>query len=266
MVDAHKHGVTVAVFGLAIQLRASSSRLLAQLTDLLPEGWASAEGLVPDRRYHLRQDADDGGGRFSLWIDDRMLLGNKVLDYSLDCFESDLQIFLGDRCPDRVFIHAGVVGWNDRAIVLPGPSHAGKSTLVAEFLRRGASYYSDEFAVVRPNGWIDPYRRKLSLRRSGERPLRLAGSELGGMPTDGPVDPALIVFAEYRSGMSWEPELLPPGRTVLELMKNCLCARRRPEAAIDLLTRIACKTPALRGVRGEAEATVDRLIHELTSP
>ena len=55
--------------------------------------------------------------------------------------------------------HAGVVGWRGRAIVIPGRSHAGKSTLVAELVRRGAVYYCDEFAVLHETGRVHPYRR-----------------------------------------------------------------------------------------------------------
>ena len=47
-----------------------------------------------------------------------------------------------------LFVHAGVVGWRGLAIVLPGRSRTGKSTLVAELVLRGAVYYSDEFAVL----------------------------------------------------------------------------------------------------------------------
>ena len=38
-------------------------------------------------------------------------------------------------------LHAGAVVWNQRALLLPGATHAGKSSLVAELLRRGATYF-----------------------------------------------------------------------------------------------------------------------------
>src|SRR5262249_57961124 len=47
------------------------------------------------------------------------------------------------------------------AIVVPGRSHTGKSTLVAELVRRGATYWSDEFAVLDDAGRVHPYRRPL---------------------------------------------------------------------------------------------------------
>ena len=35
-------------------------------------------------------------------------------------------VHIANHAPDRVFMHAGVVGWNQRALVLPGASFAGK--------------------------------------------------------------------------------------------------------------------------------------------
>ena len=66
-----------------------------------------------------------------------------------------------------VFLHAGVIGWRDRAFVFPGPSFAGKSTLIAELVRAGATYYSDEYAVVDEDGRVHPYARALQMRQSG---------------------------------------------------------------------------------------------------
>ena len=159
-------------------------------------------------------------------------------------------------------MHAGVIGWKGRAVLIPGLSFAVKSTLVAEFLRRGASYYSDEFAVLQPTGLIEPYARRLSLRQSEGRPLRPASDSLGGTKPAGPAQPAFVVFAPYRAGASWQPRRLPSGLAVLELMKHCLSVRRRPEAALDTLSSLAQRTCVLHGPRGEAAATVDILLRE----
>src|SRR5207244_3989987 len=66
----------------------------------------------------------------------------------LDAFESHLQLTVAEHARRRVFVHAGVVGWKDRAILIPGLSHSGKTTLVERLIRAGATYYSDEYAVL----------------------------------------------------------------------------------------------------------------------
>src|SRR4051795_11448280 len=65
------------------------------------------------------------------------------------------------RRSQRLLGHAGVVGWRGVAIVIPGRRATGKSTLVAELVRRGAVYYSDAFAVLDEAGRVHPYRRTL---------------------------------------------------------------------------------------------------------
>ena len=73
-------------------------------------------------------------------------------------------------------MHAGVVGWNGRALLLPGRTLSGKTTLVAELLRAGATYYSDELAVLDARGRVHPFPKPLAIREkgdaSGERPPR----------------------------------------------------------------------------------------------
>jgi hypothetical protein len=61
------------------------------------------------------------------------------------------------HAPEHVFVQAGVVGVGERAMVLPGKSFAGKTTLVAALVRAGAEYWSDEYAVLDANGDVHPY-------------------------------------------------------------------------------------------------------------
>src|SRR5205085_12389371 len=112
----------------------------------------------------------------------------------------------------RPFVHAGVVGWNGRAIILPGKSMSGKSTLVAALVRAGATYYSDEYAVFDAQGRIHPYARPLSLRgEEGAPAKRCPAQELGGTPGNGPLRVGLVAAADYRPGASWRPRPLPAG-------------------------------------------------------
>ena len=75
----------------------------------------------------------------------------------------DIDNTVAQRSRQMLFVHAGVVGWRGLAIVIPGRSHTGKSTLVAELVWRGAVYYSDEFAVLDDTGRVHPSRRPLVL-------------------------------------------------------------------------------------------------------
>jgi len=63
-----------------------------------------------------------------------------------------------------VFVHAAVASLGDGAVVMPGRSGAGKTTLVAALALAGWRYLSDEVAVLGPDGaQVRPYPRPLAL-------------------------------------------------------------------------------------------------------
>src|SRR5205085_11744707 len=90
-----------------------------------------------------------------------------ALERLLEAFEADLHLYIATASPNLTFLHAGVVGWKGRAIVVPGSSFTGKTTLVREMLHLGATYYSDEFAVVDRSGLVHPFPRPLGIRQRG---------------------------------------------------------------------------------------------------
>jgi hypothetical protein len=102
---------------------------------------------------------------------------------ALEALESDLHRSVAERARRWCFVHAGVVGWRGRVIVIPGRSHSGKTTLVAEWLRAGALYYSDEYAVFDAMGRVHAYAKPLSLRQNGAA-TRYAVEALGGRAPD----------------------------------------------------------------------------------
>src|SRR5262249_26128145 len=100
---------------------------------------------------------------------------------AIQSFDQSLNLGIAERAPARIFVHAGVVGWRGRAIVIPGRSYSGKSTLVAALVRAGATYYSDEYAVLDSRGRVHPYPKPISLRQARDVPPRLVTAEdLGG--------------------------------------------------------------------------------------
>jgi len=81
-----------------------------------------------------------------------------------EAFETDLQLYVAEMAPRRLFVHAGVVGWRGQAIIIPGRTFTGKTTLVAALVKAGATYYSDEYAVLDVRGRVHPYARPLGIR------------------------------------------------------------------------------------------------------
>jgi hypothetical protein len=147
-----------------------------------------------------------------------------------------------------------VVGWRGQAILVPGTSFSGKTTLVAELVRAGAVYYSDEYAVLDEKGRVHPFAKPLSIREPNN----------GGRQTDYPIEAftgnkgvkplavGLVLLTEYNPTASWRPRSVSPGKAVLALMAHTVTARNRPEATLQTLRHVVSGATVLRGRRGEA--------------
>ncbi|MFQ5518791.1 MAG: hypothetical protein ACE5E3_02190 [Mariprofundus sp.] len=63
--------------------------------------------------------------------------------------------------PELASIHAAAVGIHHQACVFAGISDAGKSSICTKAVIEGASYLSDEFALLNQSGKIEPFPRPL---------------------------------------------------------------------------------------------------------
>ena len=123
-----------------------------------------------DRVYSVlvRGKGDSGLSRFKVvYADGDRITKTPKLIHAIDALESDVQLFVAETAPHRVFVHAGVVAFGDKAIVIPGRSFAGKTSLVAALVKAGAIYYSDEYAVLDERGRVHKYTRRLGIRQKG---------------------------------------------------------------------------------------------------
>ena len=173
---------------------------------VLPPGWHRLHGSEVDVRFGLMRDGaiTRDGAEVACTGGDRTV--------TLAALASALRDHVALHAPAHVFIHAGVVCVGDAAIVIPGSSFSGKTTLVAELVRAGAMYYSDEYAVVDAEGMIHAYPQPLSLRLPGSErvgvPVRLPDSQIGTEP----VHAGLIVVTRYQDGVKWRPAGCAPGQ------------------------------------------------------
>lgn len=156
------------------------------------------------------------------------------------------------QSPDRIFFHAGVVGTEAGAIVLPGRSFAGKSTLVVALCRLGCRYLSDEYAVVSPEGLLIPYPRRLSLR-VGERRLTVAADELGAATETDPLPPAAVVVSVFQPGVATDLRPVPAREGVMALIDNAIAARTRPRDVLRAAGALVRDSLVLQGVRDDAD-------------
>src|SRR5215210_719040 len=184
-------GLSVDAYGARVGVRVSDPDALPLLLDRLPPGWQAKPAPTVERLYSFVVGGN-GKGRVRrlnlLYGDAELLSRSRGIDDALDAFAADVQLHVAERARRRVFVHAGAVGWRGRAILLPGRSFSGKTTLVAELVRAGATYYSDDYAVLDGRGRVHPFPRPLSIRpEGGYVQERLPVEAIGGRAGEAPV-------------------------------------------------------------------------------
>jgi len=249
----------ISVYGLHIGIHLSSEDFRDLVLDHLPPGWQFASPYGVSRVYTL----ETGKGEHRLYVDGTLLYFHRSFDEILRWFESDLQIYVAEMCPDRVFVHAGVVGWRGKGIVLPGRSFSGKTTLICSLLRAGAEYYSDEYAVFDKHGRIHPYPRRLGVRSHDGVRTRRKVEDFDAANGAGSLPASLIVATRFILGAEWNPRRLSPGCAALLLFSNTVSARRSPDFALSTIRRAVAGAVALESARGESDEIVDLLLNEL---
>ncbi|HEY5184170.1 MAG TPA: hypothetical protein VIM19_04510 [Actinomycetes bacterium] len=222
----------------------------------LPFGWTEHVG-APERYWEVRA-TDDG---WTAANDEQVLARVPDQDTALDRMIGDLELWVAEHAEGFVFVHAGAVAWHGRAIVVPGRTLAGKSTLVAALVRAGATYYSDEYTVLDPQGLIRPYARMLSIRPpNGSPPRRVTAEDIGGHTGTQPVQMALVAHLRYDAAAGWAVEELSRGRAAMALLDNTVPARTRPVEVMDHLQAATDGVCGLTGTRGEAHDAAGRLL------
>ncbi len=179
-------------------------------------------------------------------------------------FDSILRVSIGEYAVDRVFLHAGVVGWNGKAILIPADSFRGKSTLVAELVRSGASYISDEFAVIDKNGLVHPFERPISMRTDDGKfkVYELTVDDLGGVYQIEPMPIGTILLTEYvPDHQRWSPKVLTPGQGVLEMIPFTLSIRKKTEFAFQVLNIVASRATIISSRRGAVKKFTKTLLN-----
>ena len=183
-----------------------------------------------------------------------------------DIFENRLMLDVAATSPQHALDHAGAVGWRGRAIVIPGSSYSGKSTLTAAFVRAGATYYSDEYAVFTEQGKLKPFPRPLQLRQPRGRPTKkVPAKELGGDIGVTQLPVGLIVETTYRAGAQWRPRHGTTGGGALALMAHAVPIQGRPGWTMSILSRAARQSEHLEGERGAATAVAERILNDYVS-
>jgi len=260
--------ISLKSYGVRLRVRTNEPSWLDRVEQHLPRpSRAVSRVSVADRVYSLVAGAEvtgDGKQFNLLYADDVRLARSVQVDEIFDRLETDARLFVAELASDRVFVHAGVVSWQGKAIVIPGRSYSGKTTMVSELVKAGAVYYSDEYAVFDARGFVHPFPKPLELRQPGKwQQSRVNVERLGGRTGRRPIPLGLVLVGGFKAGVRWRPRPISSGQAALALLANAVSVRRNPEQALATLQKAVVRGESIQGMRGEAGEIVTSILQRI---
>ena len=244
-----------------LRICTSSPDLLEEIKPMMPPGWRRRQRSSVQHTLGLLEEDND---IYSIYHDGICIHDAPGRAYALMMMDAQIQGHVALDATDFVFLHAGVVADGDRAIVMPGLSFAGKTTLVRALIEAGAVYYSDEFAVLDEAGRVHPYPKRLSLRPpEGGAPVETNVEQLGGRVGEHSLPIGLVIVAPYSPGAEWRPSQISVGPGVIALLEHAVPGQSRPQQTMRVLGRALNGAVILEGERGEADDVAGILLDTL---
>lgn len=251
------HVLAGEAFGVQVALLTDDDGVRAKLDALLPPGWRRCS---PAQARHQLVVTSPDGASFDVLHDGRSISGGSDMELALGLLDAQLRSIIALNSPDHVFVHAGAVARGERALLLPGESFAGKTSLVAALLSAGATYLSDEYAVLDGGGFVHAYPKPLSVRDARLRTTEVPAGDLGGATADRPLRVAAIVTTSYAPEAHWAPRQVSPGAGALALIRHAVAAQDEPERVMRAARAAAEGAVAFEGERGEATDAAPALL------
>lgn len=163
-------------------------------------------------------------------------------------------------------VHAGTVVLGGRALLLPGATHAGKSSLVAELLRRGATYFSDEYALIDSQGRVHPYPRPLLLRNGCPEQVPMLAGECNAPVGDAPAPIGWILALEYQPAETWSVAAVPQSEGLLTLLRNTPHVLADSPDMVAAFQRAVAGATCYAGRRTEARDAAEEIFRLVGNP
>jgi hypothetical protein len=257
------HVSRLSAFGAVIEIVCDTPDVWEVCAGAVPAYWRAVDAVPPDVRFVIERwvgEADDEP-RFLFAEDGRRPREGITASQVRKFLSSRVDYQLGAYARGCAFIHAGLVLHQGRAILLPGTSRAGKSTLTAALVRAGADYVSDDVAVIGPDGRVQLLARQIALRPDVAADF---APPIGCIPAslrDGTAAVGTILILSYQEGAPpLDVRPLSAGETVLRLAANSMNGRHQPDAVLGACAAAASSALCCEGVRSDCEASATLIL------
>ncbi len=167
---------------------------------------------------------------------------------------------------DAALVQAATLAINGRAILMPGVSRGGKSTLVSRLIQLGFGYITDDVSVVSGDLTLSAPFRPLTVRADTFAEMQLRGTAGDALPLangshlvavapyDGPVPICgLLLFPRFSAGSELRLGLLSPARATMRLMQHNHSGHDGQSYGLATLSRLAAEVPAIEIVYGHSD-------------
>lgn len=253
-----------STFGVGIGLQTSEqidlSDFIGKFRIALSHSFTLIEKENVEFLFQIRINSDD---YFEILKNGKPFHASKTLELILGHLDTQIRVTIAEFAVGKVFLHAGVIAWKGKAIVIPGKSFQGKTTLIAELVKKGALYFSDEYAVLDEKGFVHPFPKMLSLRGiiDNFRQLDVTVETLGGKSGNEELPVGMILITEYQSGAEWNPVELSMGEGVMELIPHTIPIRNNPKFSLKVLNNVVNRAIISKTQRGEAEVFAEIILN-----
>lgn len=180
-------------------------------------------------------------------------------------FEQALNWCVATRTLTHLILHAAVVAKDGRAVIVPGQSGQGKSTLCAALVARGWRHVSDEFALLDPASLaITAHPRPISLKNQSLAVVAAWAPDLRLSPAyDGTPKGTIGYVRPSRAAIETAPEPVTPVAVVFPHYDRSAAPALQPMGkAAAFIALTACSVNYRELGRAGFEA-IGRLVDEL---
>jgi len=266
--EAVGHIITFESFGVRVSLQSKNEDFLRQTFEIAVKcllGKLSVlDNVDEDLGYVFRVEKDENGFMELFENEERTNYGDIESSF-FRYFDAMLRVNIAARAKDRVFVHAGVVGWKGMAVVIPASSHTGKTTLVAALLGMGARYFSDEYAIIDQEGMIHPFARPLSIRNWDEmhNVSEVPFEHFGGKVAERSAPVGAVLLTRYEVEKVWNPRVLTLGKGILETLPTAIPLTVDTTLSMRLLNKAFERAIIVESPRGDVKETAKAIIEFL---
>jgi hypothetical protein len=249
-----KHRLFIESYGVEIRLVSNRAEAIEAariiLQKYLPDCFTETAETETAHQFRLVWNESE---KDTLYKNGESVFTRVSREKSLEYVGSEIRRTIAEFAVGRVFIHAGVVGWKGKVILIPGMSFSGKTSLTAALVKRGAVYYSDEYAILDEDGFVYPFPKTLSIRRDGDRFTQTEYSveALGGKAAAEKNRLGMVFISRYKPNASWKPQILTPAKGILEIIKHTVSIRTNPSYVLKVLTKAIENAGIVKSNRGD---------------